>query len=71
MYNLYKRPKDTPKHRRFGDTDYRLMEESFSKQALEKIKKNMKMADPKVKVRIVRRQWDLRGLYSLYAYGEI
>jgi hypothetical protein len=71
MYNLYKRPKDTPKHRKFGDTEYRLVNEVFLKREAEEIKKNMKMSDPRIKVRIVKRKWDLRSVYSIYAYGEI
>jgi len=71
MYNLYKKPEESPKRRVFGEHTYVLQNEVWSKREAEKIKKTIKMSDPNIKVRIVKRQWDIRPLYSIYAYGEI
>jgi hypothetical protein len=71
MYNMYKRPKESPKRMKFGDVSFHLVNEVFTKREAEKIKNQMKMSDPRLKVRIVKRKWDLRNVYSIYAYGEI
>jgi hypothetical protein len=71
MYTLYKKPKESDKRKDFGEHTYVLQNEVWSKREAEKIKKTIKMSDPRIKVRIIKRKWDLRSVYSIYAYGEI
>lgn len=56
--------------KKFGDTWFMLLREVSTKKDANEIKGNLKLGDPRIKVRIVKQKRNFKNVYCVYAHGE-